>query len=57
MRKIYDINDNWEFTPVFGSEFLNGENAEDAPVEQVRLPHTCKVTPYHYFDESIYQMV
>ncbi len=57
MRKIYDINDNWEFTPVFGGEFLNGENAEDVTVEQVRLPHTCKVTPFHYFDESIYQMV
>lgn len=23
----------------------------------VRLPHTCKITPYNYFDESIYQMV
>ena len=31
------------------------ENA--APIRPVRLPHTCKVTPYNYFDESIYQMV
>ena len=22
-----------------------------------RLPHTCKETPFHYFDESLYQMV
>lgn len=36
---------------------MNGENAEDVTVEQVRLPHTCKVTPFHYFDESIYRMV
>ncbi len=25
--------------------------------QQVRLPHTCKMTPYNYFDEGIYQMV
>ena len=53
MRKCIDINDNWEFTPVFDSDFLKGAGN----TEQVRLPHTCKVTPYNYFDENIYQMV
>lgn len=53
MRKIININDDWEFTPVFDSDFLKGAGN----TEQVRLPHTCKVTPYNYFDENIYQMV
>ena len=28
---------------------FNGEN--------VTIPHTCKETPFHYFDESEYQMI
>lgn len=55
MRKLIDINNDWEFTPRFSSDFLSGGG--DADIEIVRLPHTCKVTPFHYFDESIYQMV
>lgn len=57
MRKLIDINDGWEFTPAFDSDFLSGGGEADARVTTVRLPHTCKETPYHYFDESIYQMV
>lgn len=30
---------------------------QDDAWEDVRLPHTCKETPFHYFDESSYQMV
>ena len=25
--------------------------------QRVRLPHTCREVPFHYFDESLYQMV
>ncbi|MBQ3418327.1 MAG: glycoside hydrolase family 2 protein [Ruminococcus sp.] len=53
MRKIIHLNNDWEFTPAFDSGFLSGESQ----AQKVRLPHTCKVTPYDYFDESIYQMV
>lgn len=53
MRRIIPINDDWEFTPSFDSDFLSGKGE----AEPVRLPHTCAVTPYDYFDESIYQMV
>ena len=53
MRKLIDINNNWEFTPSFSSEFMNGRGE----AQTVRLPHTCAETPYDYFDESIYQMV
>ena len=55
MRKLIDINNDWEFTPRFSSDFLSGGGEADNEI--VRLPHTCKVTPFHYFDESIYQMV
>ncbi|MBQ3264438.1 MAG: glycoside hydrolase family 2 protein [Ruminococcus sp.] len=57
MRTIIHLNDGWEFTPGFDNDFLNGGGDADTRIKKVRLPHTCKVTPYHYFDESIYQMV
>ncbi|MBR1481467.1 MAG: glycoside hydrolase family 2 protein [Ruminococcus sp.] len=53
MREIIPLNNAWEFTPECTVGFLNGEGE----AETVRLPHTCKVTPYDYFDESICQMV
>lgn len=53
MREIIDVNHNWEFTSRWSEDFARGESA----AETVRLPHTCKVTPFHYFDESEYQMV
>ena len=53
MRKIIPINNGWEFTPDFSEDFLSGGGT----AQTVRLPHTCAVTPFHYFDESVYQMV
>ena len=47
MQKI-DLNRDWEFTEHF-DDFSN-------PVT-VSLPHTCRETPYDYFDEGVYQMV
>ena len=47
MSRIY-INNDWQFT-----ETLSGE----VHWETVRLPHTCKELPYHYFSEDEYQMV
>ncbi len=45
--RIY-MNRDWYFT----------ENYNEAKFEtKVTLPHTCKETPFHYFDESEYQMV
>ena len=54
MRKQIHFNYNWEFTKAFDTAFLSGERAAD---ETVCLPHSCVEMPYHYFDESIYQMV
>ena len=48
MRQHIDLNRGWEFTEHF-DDFSD-------PVT-VSLPHTCRETPYDYFDESAYQMV
>ncbi len=50
-----DLNREWEFTPRYSEAFLRGEAAED--IQAAELPHTCAVTPFHYFDESVYQML
>ncbi len=48
MRERIDLNRGWEFTEDF-------DDFSGARV--VSLPHTCRETPYDYFDESVYQMV
>ena len=51
-----DLNNNWLFTPAWSEGFCTGtESAEH--LQEVRLPHTCREVPFHYFDESLYQMV
>ena len=48
MRERIDLNRDWLFT----------EDHEDfSGAVRVSLPHTCRETPYDYFDESAYQMV
>lgn len=54
-ERIY-INNEWLFQEVFTDEMIK-ETYHDAEMKMVRLPHTCKETPFHYFDEQIYQMV
>ncbi len=53
MRKRIDLNYEWEFTEIWNTEFLEGKKME---AETVCLPHTCKEVPFHYFDETLYQM-
>ena len=54
-QRIY-LNNDWLFTEQFQDEMLVPEYPEET-LQSVRIPHTCKETPFHYFDESIYQMV
>ena len=54
-QRIY-LNNDWLFTEQFQDEMLEPEYPEET-LQSVRIPHTCKETPFHYFDESIYQMV
>ena len=53
MNRIY-INDDWKFTSEYRDEFLISDNSV---LPSVRLPHTCKELPFHYFSEEEYQMV
>jgi len=48
------LNDGWEFTEVF-TEKLN-DISYNKDLKKVRLPHTVKELPLHYFDEKMYQM-
>ena len=55
MERIY-LNDGWKFTEKFDERMVR-RNFDESGLKEVRLPHTCKETPFHYFDEHIYQMV
>lgn len=48
MAERIDLNRDWEFT---------GDFSDFSAARTVSLPHTCRETPYDYFDESVYQMV
>lgn len=54
-EKIY-LNNDWGFCEVFDEAMLEASYSREK-LECVRLPHTCKETPFHYFDENIYQMI
>lgn len=43
--RIY-LNNHWSYAKEI-----------DAEIEEVRIPHTNVETPFHYFDENIYQLV
>ena len=54
MTQHFDLNNGWEFAEVFTEAALTDRSA--GGFVPVRLPHTCRETPYDYFDESVYQM-
>ena len=54
-HRLY-LNDDWLFTEQFEDSLVAPEYPENT-LQPVRLPHTCKETPFHYFDESLFQMV
>lgn len=56
MTHRFYLNDDWLFTEQFEDSLAAPEYLENT-LQPVRLPHTCKETPFHYFDESLYQMV
>ena len=49
------LNNDWGFTRTYSDALLSPDCS--VALESVRLPHTVCVTPLHYFDESVYQMV
>ncbi|MBQ9562526.1 MAG: glycoside hydrolase family 2 protein [Lachnospiraceae bacterium] len=50
-----DLNDGWRFAERFDPVMCGADYDADGLAE-VRLPHTMKEVPLHYFDESVYQM-
>lgn len=56
MQTRYYLNDNWKFCEEYVEEMTN-ITYDDSKMVDVRIPHTCKELPYHYFDESEYQML
>ena len=54
-NRIY-LNNEWRFCENFEPEMIEA-GYDDSSMQEVRIPHTCKEIPYHYFDEHIYQMV
>lgn len=54
-QRVY-LNNDWGFTENYSEKMLAADYDESG-LERVRLPHTCKETPLHYFDEHIYQMI
>jgi beta-galactosidase len=54
-ERIY-LNDDWRFTESYNEHLLSPE-FNHSEMKAVRLPHTCKETPFNYFDENLYQMV
>lgn len=55
MGRVY-LNEGWKFTEEYTDMLLNPE-VNVCDLKEVRLPHTCKELPYHYFNENDYQMV
>ncbi len=56
MREYIALNDGWRFTEQFSEGMLLPE-FDESGMAQVRLPHTVKEVPFHYFDEHCYQFV
>ena len=55
MREQISLNDKWEFAEEFSDAFLKA--GEISGAVEVRIPHTVKELPYHYFDDAMYQML
>ena len=56
MENRYYLNDQWQFSEEYSHE-MTKQTYDDSQMKEVRIPHTCKELPYHYFDENEYQMI
>ncbi|MDD7643018.1 MAG: glycoside hydrolase family 2 TIM barrel-domain containing protein [bacterium] len=56
MRERIYLNNGWKFSESFEEGMCRDAYDEEGMID-VRIPHTCKELPLHYFDESLYQMV
>ena len=56
MREKYYLDNDWYFSEKWEAAQSDTEYDETA-MQSVRIPHTVKELPFHYFDEHAYQMV
>ncbi len=56
MREKYYLDNDWYFSEKWEATQGNAEY-DEAAMQSVRIPHTVKELPFHYFDEHAYQMV
>ncbi len=56
MVRHMDLNNDWKYSGDFEEQMLK-KDYDDSKMEQVRLPHTNKLLPYHYIDEMEYQFI
>ena len=54
-ERVY-LNNGWGFGREFDGSMIDG-SADIDRLENVRVPHTVKETPLHYFDEKSYQLI
>ncbi|MCR5672230.1 MAG: glycoside hydrolase family 2 protein [Lachnospiraceae bacterium] len=54
MSRIY-IDREWKFDETFSTDMV-GVAYDESSMKNVEIPHNVKEMPFHYFDESIYQM-
>ena len=50
MKRIH-LNDGWKFCETFEAG-MEAYGYDDREFAEVRLPHTVKELPFHYFDEQ-----
>src|SRR5438105_2452226 len=55
-RLVFPLNRNWRFSAQ-RSENETAVNFDDSKFEQVTIPHSNKMLPWHGFDEKSYQFV
>ena len=54
MRQRIYLNEEWCFAKEYTEQMLDASYVADQ-MEQIRIPHTVQETPFHYFDEQMYQ--
>ncbi|HWT73907.1 MAG TPA: glycoside hydrolase family 2 TIM barrel-domain containing protein [Mobilitalea sp.] len=56
MGEHIHLNDDWKYSAAFHKD-MTENSFDESSMDAVRLPHTNIETPFHYFDEQIYQFV
>lgn len=56
MVRHMGLNNEWKYSEGFVEQMLQ-RDYDDSSMEQIRIPHTNKLLPYHYIDEMDYQFI